>query len=115
MDVYEEVCGRCLDDLYRIAYLTLGDVEKAAQTVEAVCTTVVRTCRSCTDAQEIRIRLVIELYRRCKAQLPAATAVDALPPGLYSLSSLDRLLLAIRTASGLTAAELAPIVGDAGT
>ncbi len=111
MDVYEEACDRYLDDLYRIACITLNDGEQAVQIVEAVCKAGVQRCRTAGDARKIRLWLVTELYRRCRAQLPAA-AGDSLPASLRSLSSAERLQLAIRTASGLTAAEVVSVFGD---
>ena len=108
MDVYEEVCGQCLDDLYRIAFIALGDEERAAQTVESVCKAGVyaRNLRADTDA--IRLWLCAELYRRCKAQL--SEAPPTLPQALHSLPHEERLLLALRVVLGLTKAEAASLL-----
>ncbi len=107
MDVYEEACDRYLDDLYRIAFLALGDSDRAAQTVETVCKAGVHACRICTDVNGIRLYLIGDLYRRCRGhQSPAAAS---LPEPLCLLSCDDRLLLALRTVFSLTDAELAAV------
>lgn len=111
MDVYEEACAQYIDDLYRIAYIALGDADEAAQIVETVCKAGVRTCRGCQNAPEIRIRLVGDLYRRCADRLPAAASAS-LPEPLRALSAADRLVLILRTLSGLSDTELSVLTDN---
>lgn len=111
MDVYEEACNRYIDGMYRIAFLALGDGEKAEQTVTAVCKAGVRTCYSCTDTHEICLRFISDLYRRCRTQQSDPNPAS-LPEPLRSLSTDDRFLLSLRAVFGLTETELAAVIGE---
>lgn len=108
MDVYEEACAQYLDGMYRIAFIALGDDIMAAQTVEAVYKSVVHARHTRGDIGKIRLWLIAELYRRCKAQSPAT--VSSLPQALRFLSYDERLLLALRASFDLTEAETASIL-----
>ena len=64
------------------------------------------------DEAEIRFRLTSDLYRRVKRRLWFCTPnTDALPEQLQVLTKQERLVVAMRFSSGLSATESGRIVG----
>ena len=109
---YEQVCSQCIDDLYHTAYLVLVDAHAAEKLVTEICVAWVHKYDHLEDEAEIRFRLTSDLYRHVKRRLWFCTPnTDALPEQLRVLTKQERLTLAMRFSSGLSAAESGRIVG----
>ncbi|MBR4000264.1 MAG: hypothetical protein IKI93_18195 [Clostridia bacterium] len=103
---YEQACSQCIDDLYRTAYLVLVDADAAEKFVTEICVAGVHKYEQLEDEAEIRFRLTSDLYHRLKRRLWFCTPnTDALPEQLQVLTKQERLTLAMRFSSGLSAAE----------
>lgn len=109
---YEQACSQCIDDLYRTAYLVLVDADAAEKFVTEICVAGVHKYEQLEDEVEIRFRLTSDLYHRLKRRLWFCTPnTDALPEQLQVLTKQERLTLAMRFSSGLSAAESGRILG----
>ena len=109
---YEQACSQCIDDLYRTAYLVLVDADAAEKLVTEICVAGVHKYDHLEDEAEIRFRLTSDLYRRVKRRLWFFTPnTDPLPKQLQVLTKKERLTLAMRFSSGLSAAESGRILG----
>ena len=109
---YEQACSQCIDDLYRTAYLVLVDADAAEKFVTEICVAGVHKYEQLEDEAEIRFRLTSDLYHRLKRILWFCTPnTDALPEQLRVLTKQERLTLAMRFSSGLSAAESGRILG----
>lgn len=106
LSIYEQACSQCIDDLYHVAYLALVDADTAEKLVTEICVSGVHKYGNIEDEAEIRLRLTADLYRRIKRRLwfyiPDNTV---LPKPLQTLTKHERLLVAMRFSSGLSAAE----------
>ena len=110
--IYEQACSQCIDDLYHTAYLALVDADVAEKLVTAVCVVGVHKYDHLEDEAEIRFRLTSDLYLRVKRRLWFCTPnADALPKPLQTLTKQERLVVAMRFSSGLTAMESGRILG----
>ena len=104
--VYEQACSQCIDDLYHTAYLILVDADAAEKLVTEICVAGVHKYANLEDEAEIRFRLTSDLYRRVKRRLWFTTPnTDALPEQLRVLTKQERLIVAMRFSSGVSAAE----------
>ena len=109
---YEQACSQCIDDLYHTAYLVLVDADAAEKLVTEICVTGVHKYANLEDEAEIRFRLTSDLYRRVKRRLWFTTPnTDALPEQLRVLTKQERLVVAMRFSSGLSAADSGRILG----
>ena len=109
---YEQACSQCIDDLYHIAYLALVDADAAEKLVTEVCVSGVHKYSDLGEEAAIRFRLTTDLYHRVKRRLWFFTPnTDALPEQLQILSNKERLTLAMRFSSGLSAADSGRILG----
>ncbi len=109
---YEQACSQCIDDLYHIAYLALVDADAAEKLVTEVCVAGVHKYSDLGEEAAIRFRLTTDLYHRVKRRLWFFTPnTDALPEQLQILSNKERLTLAMRFSSGLSAADSGRILG----
>ena len=109
---YEQACSQCIDDLYHTAYLVLVDAEVAEKLVTEICVAGVHKYDDLEDEAEIRFRLTSDLYHRLKRRLRFfAPNTDPLPEQLQVLTKKERLTLAMRFSSGLSAAESGRILG----
>ena len=109
---YEQACSQCIDDLYHTAYLVLVDAEVAEKLVTEICVAGVHKYANLEDEAEIRFRLASDLYRRVKRRLWFCTPdTDALPEQLQVLTKQERLIVAMRFSSGVSAAESGRILG----
>ena len=109
---YEQACSQCIDDLYHTAYLVLVDADAAEKLVTEICVSGVHKYDNLEDEAEIRFRLTSDLYHRVKRRLRFFTPnTDALPEQLQVLTKQERLIVAMRFSSGLSAAESGRIVG----
>ena len=110
--VYEQACSQCIDDLYHTAYLVLVDADAAEKLVTEICVAGVHKYGNLEDEAEIRFRLTSDLYRHVKRRLWFCTpSTDALPEQLQALTKQERLTLAMRFSSGLSAADSGRILG----
>ena len=108
---YEQACSRCIDDLYHIAYLILMDTDIAEKLVTEICVAGVHKYDNLEDEAEIRFRLTSDLLHRVKRRLWFCTPnTDALPEQLQVLTKKERLIVAMRFSSGLSAAESGQIL-----
>ena len=111
--MYENACALCIKDLYHIAYLALGDSDKAEKMVIKTCAAGVHTYGDWQETDAIRRNLVADMYRRCKRKLrfynPSAAA---LPEVFRNLTRWERLRIAVRFASGLPESESCTIAGQ---
>ena len=109
---YEQACSQCIDDLYHTAYLVLVDADAAEKLVTEICVAGVHKYDNLEDEAEIRFRLTFDLYRRVKRRLWFCTPnTDTLPEQLQALTKHERLILAMRLASGLSVGESGCILG----
>ena len=109
---YEQACSQCIDDLYHTAYLVLVDADAAEKLVTEICVAGVHKYDHLEDEAEIRFRLASDLYRRVKRRLWFTTPnTDALPEQLQVLTKQERLIVAMRFSSGLSAADSGRILG----
>ena len=109
---YEQACSQCIDELYHIAYLALVDADAAEKLVTEVCVAGVHKYSDLGEEAAIRFRLTTDLYHRVKRRLWFFTPnTDALPEQLQILSNKERLTLAMRFSSGLSAADSWRILG----
>ena len=109
---YEQACSQCIDDLYHIAYLILMDTDIAEKLVTEICVAGVHKYDNLEDEAEIRFRLTSDLFHRVKRRLWFCTQnTDALPEQLQVLTKQERLIVAMRFSSGLSAAESGRILG----
>ena len=109
---YEQACSQCIDGLYRTAYLVLVDADAAEKLVTEICVAGVHKYDHLEDEAEIRFRLTSDLYHRVKRRLRFFTPnTDTLPKQLQVLTEKERLTLAMRFSSGLSAAESGRILG----
>ena len=112
LTLYEQACSQCIDDLYHTAYLVLVDAEVAEKLVTEICVAGVHKYANLEDETEICFRLASNLYRRVKRRLWFTTPnTDALPEQLQVLTKQERLIVAMRFSSGLSATESGRIVG----
>lgn len=112
LTLYEQACSQCIDDLYHTAYLVLVDADAAEKFVTEICVAGVHKYDHLEDEAEIRFRLTSDLYRRVKRRLWFTTPnTDALPEQLRVLTKQERLTLAMRFSSGLSAADSGRILG----
>ena len=103
---YEHACSQCIDDLYHTAYLALVDVDAAEKLVTEICVAGVHKYDNLEDEAEIRFRLTSDLYHRIKRRLWFCTpSTDALPEQLRGLTKQERIIVAMRFSSGVSAAE----------
>ena len=107
MNAYVRLCESCFEDLYRAAYLAMGDTVVASELVEKTCVQGVYLCARLRDLRAIKIVLTGEMYRRGLEKLltftPKENEIEKRFPGI---SASDRLLLMIRYKSGLRLDEL---------
>ena len=109
---YEHACSQCIDDLYHTAYLVLVDADASEKLVTDICVIGVHKYDHLEDEAEIRFRLTSDLYHRVKRRLWFCTPnTDALPEQLQVLTKQERLVVAMRFSSGLSAAESGRILG----
>ena len=109
---YEQACSQCIDDLYHTAYLVLVDADAAEKLVTEICVAGVHKYANLEDEAQIRFRLASDLYRRVKRRLWFCTPnTDALPKQLQVLTKQERLIVAMRFSSGLSAADSGRILG----
>ena len=109
---YEQACSQCIDDLYHTAYLVLVDADAAEKLVTEICVAGVHKYANLEDEAEIRFRLASDLYRRVKRRLWFTTPnTDALPEQLQVFTKQERLIVAMRFSSGLSAADSGRILG----
>jgi len=109
---YERACSRCIDDLYRTAYLVLVDAAAAEKLVTEICVAGVHKYDHLEDEAEIRFRLTSDLYHRLKRRLWLFTpGTAALPEQLQLLTKQERLTLAMRFSSGLSEEDSGRIPG----
>ena len=112
LTLYEQACSQCIDDLYHTAYLVLVDADAAEKIVTEICVAGVHKYDHLEDEVEIRFRLTSDLYHRVKRRLWFCTPnTDALPEQLQVLTKQERLVVAMRFSSGLSAAESGRILG----
>ena len=112
LTLYEQACSQCIDDLYHTAYLVLVDTDAAEKPVTQICVAGVQKYDHLEDEAEIRFRLTSDLYHRVKRRLRFFTPnTDALPEQLRVLTKQERLVVAMRFSSGLSAAESGRILG----
>ena len=109
---YEQACSKCIDDLYHTAYLVLVDADAAEKFVTEICVAGVHKYDHLEDEAEIRFRLTSDLYHRLKRRLWFfAPNTDPLSEQLQGLTKQERLIIAMRFSSGLSAAESGRILG----
>ena len=109
---YEHACSLCIDDLYHTAYLVLLDADAAEKIVTEICVAGVHKYDNLEDEAEIRFRLASDLFHRVKRRLWFCTPnTDALPEQLRVLTKQERLVVAMRFSSGLSAADSGRILG----
>lgn len=112
LSIYEQACSHCIDDLYHTAYLALVDADASEKLVTEICVVGVHKYDSLEDEAEIRFRLTSDLYHRVKRRLWFCTPnTDALPMPLQILTKQERLVVAMRFSSGLSAADSGRILG----
>lgn len=112
LTLYEQACSQCIDDLYHTAYLVLVDADAAEKFVTEICVAGVHKYDHLEDEAEIRFRLTSDLYRRVKRRLWFTTPnTDALPEQLQVFTKQERLTLAMRFSSGLSAEDSGRILG----
>jgi DNA-directed RNA polymerase specialized sigma24 family protein len=108
---YEQACSKCIDDLYHTAYLVLVDADAAEKFVTEICVAGVHKYDDLEDEAEIRFRLTSDLYHRIKCRLWFCIPnTDTLPEQLQVLTKQERLIVAMRFSSGLSAAESGQIL-----
>ena len=106
LTVYEQACFHSIDDLFHTAYIALVDVDAAEKLVTEICVAGVHKYERLEDEADIRFRLTSDLYHRIKRRLWFCIPnTDALPGQLQVLSKWERLALAMRFSSGLSAAD----------
>lgn len=107
MNAYVDLCENCYNDLYRIAYLTMGDVVVASELVEKTCVRGVHICADVKDQRGIKIALTGALYRflfdKLRTYVPKALNGKD-PFAIYTAQ--ERLLVLMRFKSGLRLSEL---------
>ena len=109
---YEQACSQCIDDLYHTAYLVLVDADAAEKLVTEICVAGVHKYANLGDEAQIRFRLASDLYRRVKRRLWFCTPnTDALPEQMQGLTKQERLIVAMRFSSGVSAADSGRILG----
>ena len=109
---YEQACSQCIDDLYHTAYLVLLDADAAEKIVTEICVAGVHKYDHLEDEADIRFRLTSDLYRRVKRRLWFfAPNTDPLPEQLQVLTKQERLVVAMRFSSGVSAADSGRILG----
>ena len=109
--LYEQACSKCIKDMYHTAYLALADSDAAKRIVTDICAAGVQKYESLDDEAAIRFRLTSDLYHRLKRKLWFLTPnTDALPEYLQTLTKQDRLIIAMRFSSGLSAADSGQIL-----
>ncbi len=109
---YEQACSRCIDDLYHTAYLVLLDADAAEKIVTEICVAGVHKYDHLEDEADIRFRLTSDLYHRLKRRLWFCTPnTDVLPEQLQVLTKQERLIVAMRFSSGVSAADSGRILG----
>lgn len=112
LTTYEDACSQCIDDLYRTAYLVLVDAEDAEKLVTEICVAGVHKYEHLEDQAEIRFRLTSDLYRHVKRRLWFCTPkTEALPKQLQVLTKKERIIIAMRFSSGLSADISRSILG----
>ena len=112
LTLYEQACSQCIDDLYHTAYLVLVDADAAEKLVTEICVAGVHKYANLEDEAQIRFRLASDLYRRLKRRLWFTTPnTDALPEQLQVLTKQERLIVAMRFSSGVSAADSGRILG----
>ena len=112
LTLYEQACSKCIDDLYHTAYLVLVDADAAEKLVTQICVAGVHKYDHLEDEAEIRFRLTSDLYHRLKRRLWFfAPNTDPLSEQLQGLTKQERLIIAMRFSSGLSAAESGRILG----
>ena len=108
---YEQACSQCIDDLYHTAYFVLVDADAAEKLVTDICVAGVHKYDHLEDEAEIRFHLTSDLYHRAKRRLWFTTPnTDALSEQLQALTKQERLILAMRFSSGVSAAESGQIL-----
>lgn len=109
--LYEQACSLCIDDLYHTAYLVLLDADAAEKIVTEICVAGVHKYDHLEDEADIRFRLTSDLYHRLKRRLWFCTPnTDVLPEQLQVLTKQERLIVAMRFSSGLSAADSGQIL-----
>ena len=110
--LYEQACSLCIDDLYHTAYLVLLDADAAEKIVTEICVAGVHKYDHLEDEADIRFRLTSDLYHRLKRRLWFCTPnTDVLPEQLQVLTKQERLIVAMRFSSGVSAADSGRILG----
>lgn len=103
---YEQACSQCIDDLYHTAYLVLVDADAAEKIVTEICVAGVHKYANLEDEAQIRFCLTSDLYRHVKRRLWFCTPnTDVLPEQLQGLTKQERIIVAMRFSSGVSAAE----------
>ena len=100
-------CHGCIPMLYRFAYLTLGDEDRACTLVASVC--IRGEGLESVSGRKLQIELLRDLYHRCQRAL----FLHRPGPGgaLDGTGRRDRLLLALRFGTGLPSEEARRITG----
>ncbi len=112
LTTYEQACSQCIDDLYHTACLALVNAEAAEKFVNEICVAGVHKYSDLEEEAEIRFRLTSDLYHRVQRRLRFFTPnTDALPEQLQLLTKQERLIVAMRFSSGLSAADSGRILG----
>ena len=92
--------------VYHTAYLVLVDADTAEKLVTEICVAGVHKYNNLEDEAEICFRLASDLYHRVNRRLWFFTPnTDALPKQLQILTKQERLIVAMRFSSGLSAAD----------
>jgi len=88
------------------------DADAAEKLVTDICVVGVQNYNTLEDKAEIRFRLTSALYHHLKHRLWFCTPnTDTLPVPLQALTGKERLIIAMRVFTGLTAAESGHILG----
>ena len=112
LTVYEQACFHSIDDLFHTAYIVLVDADAAEKLVTEICVAGVQKYDHLEDEAETRFRLTSDLYHHLKRRLWFCTPnKSALPEHLHAMSKWERLALAMRFSSGLSAADSVRICG----
>ena len=112
LSIYEQVCAKCIDDLYHTAYLVLVDENSSEKIVTEVCVAGVHKYDEMDDEAKIRFCLTKDMYHSLRRKLWWCNPTpELLPNQLKLLTKKDRLIVALRFLSGLPETESCWILG----
>lgn len=112
VDTLYDCIERCVPDLYRMAYLSLGRQDHACDTVTKACIKGARTLTHISDERELKIALTGLLYRRCLHRLWIhAPDMYKLPELFQAADKRQRLILVVRFGAGLRSEEARRAMG----